>query len=1126
MNHKRFFLPLTMAIVALLCVAAWSQRLDGTLRGTVEDQSGAVVPGATVTVTNQQTGASQSATTTSAGTYLFPNLTVGPYTVTVEASKFQKYLRKDVEVLPNQVVTADARLAVGAEGTTLEVTAGAETVQVSSSQLSNDFGARAVSDLPNPGLGGSPLNLSILAPNTTTQGAGVLGEGGSIGGARPRLNSFNIDGVDDNRVDVTGHTSEVIPEAVADFNLVTNMFTAEQSHSAGGQFNIITRSGTNSWHGAAWEFNNNRDFNAMDNLEKSATEDPSTSFGTQPRRVDRNRLGGMIGGPIIKNKLFIFGAYQLNNIGLAASSVAQDAPTAQGLATLSSLAANNQVRDILAQFPTAASADAAKTQTVNGVPIPIGSIQASAPSFQNEHNFNISSDLNVGQHQVRMRFLYDRTRSPNVNPVTPLSQFTGAITADSRKAILTDAWTLTPTMVNDFRVSYSRFVQAFTVPQQFSNFPNAEVDTLGLNIGPEGNSPQSYTQNNYQIFDTISLVRGKHNFKLGGEYRWWIAPSNFLPRERGEWDYATLSELINDVVPTGSNGALRGAGTGLFDGNQHAWYGFVQDDWKVTPRLTLNLGMRYEWYSNPNGVHSQTLNAISNSDFVMFPNPVQNLPQTFTFREPKTDKNNFMPRVGFAWDVMGDGKNAVRGGFGMSFDVTPQNFPLLQLPPQLQTEQNPDITCTLPGAPSWCADFLAGGPGRNFLGGGGLLQVNVPPATRADAQAATQGIILDFVQPKVLTWTLSFQREVARNTSVELRYLGTRATELPIQARMNTRTAFDAGLTPLPTFFSPSQVPAVISGGSRLSDFENFDPFVDPAFSLVTSFPALGSSIYHGAAVDFNRRLARGIMLRANYTWSHNIDDATNELFSSLVNPRRPEDWRNLAQDRGNSVLDVRHKFALSWIWDIPKLTTDNGFLKTVLHGWEWTGTYLAQSGQPVSILSDTDSNGNADAAGDRAILNPGGNLLAGSEVTPVCVGAGGAVLPIGTSCASTSVAGYVANNPSARYVQAQLGALSTVGRNSFRSPGVNIWNMGMYKDTKITERFSVQFRATAQNIFNHRNFSLAQPTVFQTGVLIGTTNNALSSTYANVDAGTLFLNAKQFTGGSRILELGLKLLF
>ena len=241
-----------------------------------------------------------------------------------------------------------------------------------------------------------------------------------------------------------------------------------------------------------------------------------------------------------------------------------------------------------------------------------------------------------------------------------------------------------------------------------------------------------------------------------------------------------------------------------------------------------------------------------------------------------------------------------------------------------------------------------------------------------------------------------------------------------------------------------------------------------------------------------------------------------------------------MGQDRGNSTLDYPHKFTLAWVWDIPKLKSDNGLLKTVMNGWEWTGNYLIQSGQPVSILSDTDSNGNADAAGDRAIFNPAGTVRAGSGVDLVCVGAGGAtsihpaLLGDGVTpgCASSSVAGYVASDPTAQYVQAQLGALSNVGRNSFRSPGVNIWNMGMFKNTNITERFTVQLRAMVQNIFNHRNSSLGQPTVLQTGTLIGTTNNALSSTYSNVDSGALFLNPKQFNGGSRIMELGLKLIF
>ena len=458
---KRFCTISAFAVV-VLSISAYAQRLDGSLSGTVEDPSGAVVIEATVTATNQLTGVKQSASTTSAGNYAFPNLLIGMYTVEVEAPGFLKYTRKDVDVLPNQAITANARLRVAAPGTIVDVVSGSEVVQTSTSQLSHDFGARAVTDLPSPGLGGGPLNLALLAPNTTTQGAGVQGEGGSIGGARPRLNSFNIDGVDDNRVDVTGHTSEVIPEAVADFNLVTNMFSAELGHSAGGQFNIVTKSGTNNWHGSLWEFNNNRNFNAMDNLE------PASGL-TSPRRVDRNRTGLDIGGPLIKDRLFIYGAYQFSNVGLAAAAVQQLAPTAAGLAQLNSMAANDSVRSILSQFPTAPVADATP-ETVNGVSIPIGTFQPTAPSYLNQHDFNINSDLNVGRHQLRGRFLYDRQRSPNVNLETPQSQFTGTLGADSRKIIITDAWTASDHVVNDFRVSYSRFVQAFEVPTEFATF--------------------------------------------------------------------------------------------------------------------------------------------------------------------------------------------------------------------------------------------------------------------------------------------------------------------------------------------------------------------------------------------------------------------------------------------------------------------------------------------------------------------------------------------------------------------------------------------------------------------------------------------------------------------------------
>jgi hypothetical protein len=1124
---QRFLLGLLLALLmaaTFLVSPLLAQKLDGTLRGDVKDQTGAMVPEAKVTATSDATNVSQTTLSTSSGSYLFPNLLPGTYTLTVEAKDFRRYHNRGVTVGSNQVAEVLVTLTLGAATEVIEVTAGGEVIQTQTSQLANNFNTLSVAGLPNTSLQASPLNLAILAPGTTTQGGGVLGEGGSIGGARPRMNSFSIDGVDDNRIDVTGHTSEVIQDAVAEFSLITNQFSAEYGHSAGGQFNITTKSGTNKLHGSAWLFNNNRDFNAMDNLEKLDR--------TSPRRVDYNRAGGTLGGPIVKDKIFVFGAYQRQWQGLATSATRSTAPTAAGLAALKSLVADNApVLDILDQFPTARLSDAqCSIGSINETPIESGCFQASAPNFLNQHDFNTNGDINLGKHQVRLRFLYSRIRQPNVNPIMPQAQFTGAIASDNRKAIVTDAWAISNHLVNDFRLGYSRFVQGFTVPSNFSNFPNAVIDDLSLNIGPEGNSPQSYVQNNYQIADSISYNRGKHTFKFGVEGRRYIPPSDFLPRARGEWDYATLSELINDIVPTGSNGALRGAGTGFFNGNQSAFYWFAQDDLRLTPRLTLNLGLRYEWVGNAADASKQLLNSVAT------------LPGVFEFRNPKTDKNNYAPRFGFAWDPLGNARWAVRGGIGVSYDLTAQNFTLLQLPPQLQTEQNPSITCSLADAPAWCPGFLAGGPGTGFLRYGGLLQVNVPPVTQADARAATGSIIVDTVQPKVITWTVGVQHEIFKNASVELRYLGTSSQHLVVQSRLNTISAFDAGLTPLPTYFSSSDIPASVplTGIPTRADFNTFANngnnclaggylihAADGFCGLVTAFPAVGQGIYHGGSVDFNRRYSRGLTLRANYTFAKNIDNSTNELFSSLVNPRRSQDWRHLDQDRGRSVLDIRHKLAISWTYELPKSKSENRFLTYVLNGWQYNGTYLAQSGQPVTIQSVTDSNVNGDSAGDRAVFNPNGTSNTGSGVDWVLRDPITGATSICTSdCDAEGMpdtVGYVATNSGARYIQAERGALATVGRNTFTSPGVGIFNMSMFKNTKLTERVNLQFRVEALNTFNHRNFTLTQPSVFQNGG--GTVNNALSSSYANVTADD-FLSAKQFSGGSRTMLLAIKVEF
>jgi len=431
--------------------------------------------------------------------------------------------------------------------------------------------------------------------------------------------------------------------------------------------------------------------------------------------------------------------------------------------------------------------------------------------------------------------------------------------------------------------------------------------------------------------------------------------------------------------------------------------------------------------------------------------------------------------------------------------------------------------------------------GGSVISSNATLTVNVPPTTQADARAATQSFIPDHVSPKVITWTLGVQHQVLRDSSIEVRYLGTRSLSLPVQMRLNSASAFDprfaslgGGLTPLPTFFSAADVPAAIATpASTLADFNSFNPqpfSVDGFQGNLTTFPSIGSGIYHSVSVDFIHRLARGLFVRTNYTFGKNIDNATNELFSSVVNPRRAQDGYNFGNERGPSALDIRHKFVITWLYELPNVSTDRSFLKILAHGWQWSGSYIAESGQPVTPLSDNDANANGDGAGDRAIVNPNARARTGTIVDPVCNdGAGGATRVItatATACASDSnVVGYVAEDPTSRFVQAGTGAFANAGRNILSTPGLNIWNMSIFKATKITERFTLQFRADTYNTFNHRNFSLGLPS--NNGALDQTTNpNPFAAAYVNVDAGSDFLNARTFNGGSRTMQLGLKLLW
>jgi hypothetical protein len=1130
-------------ILFALSTALHAQRLDGTLRVEVVDATGGGVVDAKVTVTNESTNVSINTTASSEGTYEFPNLLIGSYSVTVEKEGFKKYIGKGVAVTASQVSDVKVNLELGAASVVVEVNSAGDLIKTTSSELASSLDGRVVNEIPITVPGGSVLEYATLAPNSTTQPGGASGgSGGSIGGLRPRFNSFTIDGADDNNQGVNGPNQPVIQDSVAEFTLLTNQFSAEYGHSGGGQFIITTKSGTNNWHGEGHEYNQNKDFFAEDNLQKA---------NGVKQRFDYNRAGASAGGPLKKDKLFFFGAYEFQNNGLAAGSPVITAPTAAGLAQISSLVhPDSAIQAILAQTPVAASSsglshcnngatdttpDFACVTTSSGrVPIDVGTLQAIAPSFSNQDDFITNMDLTLGAHQIRGRFLYDRFRSPAINPNQPQPQFAGTTAIDGRKIILGDVWTISPRLISDLRLQYSRINGPNNLPPAtFANFPNAEVDELGISTGPNSGAPQGYTQNTYQLGETLTYIRGKHTLRVGGEVRKYIDKTIFLPRARAEWDWATLNSFLNDFVPDGGNGALRNVGNGTFVGNDNAFAWFVQDDFKLTPRLTLNLGLRYEYFGVPRDANEQAENAISND-------PAMHL----FFTAPKPDTNNFGPRLGFAYDPFGNAKWSIRGGAGYYYDIYPTNFETNNQPPQVQFENNPNLTCQVAPSTPWCASFLnpADGTGRGFLLGGGLSPF-ITPTTQALARALTAGVVPNLVSPKILSWTLSVQHQIQKDTSLEVRYLGTHAVSLPAQIRLNEVSAFDpsvpgGGLKPLPTYFANSQVPTTVPlTAQRLADFQNFinngltAPYsADGFFGVLTDEAPAAQSLYHGGSIDAIHRFAGGLYLRANFTFAKTIDDATNELNSSSINPRRPLDARDLSLDRGRSALDFNRKGTISWVYDLPRFASGNAFAMGLLNGWEVSGSYLAESGQPITLLNGTDANANGSSTADRPSFNPAGTSNVPSGFNYVCVNGAGATSIVNTTMAcpgaAANIVGYVAANPASKYVQAGLGSnTNIVGRDTIDTPGLNLWNIAVLKSTRIGERLNVQIRAETYNTFNHRNFSIGLPS--NNGGLDAATNpNPFDAGLVLVTAPQSFLNFHQLSGGNRTMQLGLKLIF
>ncbi len=1082
---KSLRFPTLLFSVLTLCVGiTFGQAISGNLVGTVSDQTGAVVANAEVTATNVGTSASVSTRTSSTGEYRFDNLPVGTYKVTVKASGFTTFIEQTAVEL-NKTGTRNARLTPGATSETVEVTGAAPTIDTTTAQLQSTYDPQYSQDLGLTSAGGAGagvLNLSLLSPGVTNGSAMGDGVGPSVGGQRPRDNNFTVEGVDNNNKSVTGALITVPPEAVENFTLLSNQFNSEFGHSSGGQFNTTVKSGTNKFHGSAYEYFRNRNLNAVDQtwVQQGLTSNP---------RFDSNRFGGTIGGPIIKDKLFFFTNFERNPVGfISVGGGAVQTPTAAGLAAMGADPNLNATNfGIFKQYVPAATTPSGCI-TYNGTTnsgstqigtnpyvapangscaagsVEVGNVSIVPAAWQSWTNFVQSVDYNMSdKDQIRGRFIYNKENL--LDNAAQLGTFFAPYSITYELINASEYHTFTPNLTNEFRVGFNRFDE--TIPAGnfkypgLDQFPNITLFDLGngLNVGPDGNAPQFTIQDFYQIVDNVSLVKGKHTIKVGGEYRWYISPQGFTQRSRGDYEYNATQVYLEDFAP--DNFGQRSTGSSTYYGNEKAIYFYVNDTWRVSQHLSVNAGVRYEYTTTPIGENRQILNAISNTPSILVPQAGN---QALVFGEPQAPKNNWAPRIGFAYSPGSSGNTSIRAGFGMAYDTLYDNIGSLAVPPQIGSTENVAAGLPPPNVAPLTPNFLSNG-GLPPGGGSGTTILD-----KADALANTANWIPNKVQdPYSINWNFGVQHAFGKNYSAEINYVGTRGIHLPLQDIMNLASVVTPA-TALPTYLqAPSQatLDALPNSLNNLLVLQNANivpaNFANAGFSnAITAFVPRGQSAYNGLQAGLSRRFSHGLTFQSAYTWSHTIDNSTADFHTTDITPRRPQDFFNFGPEKANSALDRAQRFTLAIVYELPYFKGGSWMMKNIVGNWTFSPVYTFETGEWVTVQSQQDANLNGDSAGDRAIFNPAGVRGTGTDVSPLTAVSGPN---------AGSVVAYVANNPTAQFIRAGLGALPNVGRNTLQTPGTNNFDLGIYKDLGITETMKFRFGAQFGNIINHPQF-------------------------------------------------------
>jgi Carboxypeptidase regulatory-like domain/TonB-dependent Receptor Plug Domain len=1105
-NYFKFAVTWLLLCMALTVTTftSFAQATTGTITGTVTDQTGAIMAGAMITVRNTDTNITRTAQTGDLGRYSFPALPIGNYEVTIEQAGFGKVVRGPVVLTLSQTAVVDAELkAAGVNTEIVTIAEDAPIINTANAEVGVRFDDQRLANLPTQGMGNLSgggfrdvfsFGLSVPGVSQINQGNTGFSSGTdySVNGARLRSNNFTLDGQDVNEPGVSGVSMKWNnPDAIQEFRMITNQFSAEYGRASGSVVAVATKSGTNTFHGTASWYHNSNPLNSLSNVDKAA------GLTKAPWRIE-NQFGGTLGGPIVRDKTFFFGSLQRwTDRQLGSGSTISSAPMEAGRTILQANGGSRvTTQALLSHLPAAQSAQTGTVRycfnptpwtgtsappavtaaaggficafpsapadpvagwTVNA--IPVGTLTSSNTittntwqwSGRGDHTFN-------SRHSLSSRYMYHTQLLEGDGQATPKGLANVGPTG-SQAATIGLTSTLSSTLLNELRGNFSRFITA-TNPQDPSSLtiPSIEVADLGLNgfnavgtrtaIGYGVNLPQSRRNNIYQVVDNMTWIHGGHSTKFGIDFRRTQISSNFNTNVRGQLRYSTLTNLVADFADlTAQISKPLPGGQLLIDYNWDDWYFFVQDDWKVTPNFTLNLGLRYELpgqaVESLYPLNDQIVAANSNNSLFRYDS------------RPAPDRNNLMPRFGFNWHLGDTGllkKMVVRGGYTRSFDYIFLNMAL-------------NITSAFP----FTAAFSNPGTPNSManLAGQTLSLANAP--------LLNQTVVApDFRAPYADQYSLEIQRELSTNTVFHIGYVGTKGTSL---------------------FQSQEANPITRCGTATCTR-------VDPTRGVIRQRANTGSSIYHSLQTGLDRRLTRGLSGGVNYTWSSFIDNGSEVFNASTAEVATPQDpFNRNAGERARSTYDRPHRLTGNVVYELPFMRNQAGVAGRLAGGWQIGTIMTFQSGSPFTVLNGSDPGrvllGSLVGNAIRPNFAPGVDVDALRKMTLPEIRA--QILAAGTPdiffrSAATN-GGPTVTNPT-----------GNVPRNFLRSDGLVSIDMNIAKNIKVAEGRSLQFRADFFNLPNHRNF--------------GIPNASANATAFN------FLNEAATDGGNRRIFFALRYTF